>query len=73
MKVTEIHIVIETLDKITLGMLQRVQDLKNKRTSGDHPNYRIVGIGQNTEKSLGNLGTLALTQTPVENCQLTME
>ena len=35
----------------------------NKRTSGDHPNYSIVEIGQNTEKSPGDLRRLAVTQT----------
>ena len=41
----------------------------NKRMSGDHPNYSIVEIGQNT-KSLGNLRRLAVTQTQVENPHL---
>ena len=27
----------------------------NRRTSGDHPNYNITEIGQNTEKSPGYL------------------
>ena len=36
--------------------------LENKRTSADNPNYNIE-IGQNTEKSPGNLTTLAVTQT----------
>ena len=27
--------------------------LENKRMSGDHPNYSIIEIGQNTEKSPG--------------------
>ena len=40
-------------------------ELGNKRTSGDHPNYLIVEIDQNTEKSPGYLRKLALTQTPV--------
>ena len=26
--------------------------LGNKKTNGDHPNYSIIEIGQNTEKSL---------------------
>ena len=39
--------------------------LGNKRTSGDHPNYIIHKIGQNTEKSAGDLRRLAVTQTPV--------
>ena len=28
--------------------------LGNKRTNGDHPNYSIIKIGQNTEKSPGD-------------------
>ena len=35
--------------------------------SGDHPNYCIVELGQNTEKSSGYLRRLAVTQTPVES------
>ena len=38
----------------------------NKRMSGDHPNYYIIEIGQNTEKSAGDLRRLAVTQTPVK-------
>ena len=34
--------------------------LGNKRTSGDHQNYSIVEIGQNTEKSPGDLLSLRL-------------
>ena len=41
--------------------------LGNKRTSGDHPNYSIVEIGQNTEKSPGDLRILDVTQTPVKD------
>ena len=41
--------------------------LGNKRTSGDHPNYSIVEIGQDTEKGHGDLGRLAVTQIPVKN------
>ena len=43
---------------------------RNKRTSGDHPNYNIVEIGQNTEKSSGDLRRIAVTQTSVEDHQL---
>ena len=32
--------------------------LGNKRTSGDHPNYGIIKISQNTEKSPGDLLSL---------------
>ena len=41
--------------------------LGNKRTSGHHPDYSIVEIGQNTEKSPRDLRRLAVTQSPVEN------
>ena len=43
----------------------------NKRTTGDHPEYSIIKIGQNTQKSPGDLRRLAVTQTPVGN-QLTL-
>ena len=43
----------------------------NKRTSGDLANYSILEIGQNTEKSPGDLKRLAVTQTPVEDHQQT--
>ena len=49
----------------------RTGGLGNNGTSGDCPNYSITEIGQNTEKNPGNL-RLALTQTPVENHQLTL-
>ena len=32
---------------------------------GDHPNYSIVEIGQNTKKSPQDLWRIAVTQTPV--------
>ena len=44
----------------------------NKRTSGDHPNYYIVQNGYNTEKSAGDLGRFAVTQTSVKDHQLTI-
>ena len=41
------------------------------RTSGDHPNNTAENV-QNTEKSLGDLKRLAVTQTPVKDHQLTL-
>ena len=41
--------------------------LGNKKTSGDHPNYGIVEINQNTEKSPGDLKRLVVTLTSVKN------
>ena len=35
--------------------------LGNKRTSEGHPKYIIIKIGQNTEKSPGDLRRLAVT------------
>ena len=46
--------------------------LRNLRTSRDHPDYYITKIGQNTEKSPGDMRRLAVTQTPAKNHQLTM-
>ena len=44
----------------------------NKRMTGDHANYSIIEISQNTEESPGDLKRLAVNQTPVRNHQLTM-
>ena len=46
--------------------------LGNKRTRRNHPNYDIIKIHQNTEKSPGDLKRLAITQTPVKNHQQTL-
>ena len=40
--------------------------LGNKRTNGDHPNYNIVEIGQNTKRPKV-VRKLIVTMTPVEN------
>ena len=37
----------------------------------DHPDYSILEIGRNTEKSSGYLRKLVLSQTPLKDCQLT--
>ena len=44
----------------------------NKRTNGDHPNYSIIEIGQNAEKSPGDLRKLAVTQTSEKDHRLTL-
>ena len=46
--------------------------LGNKRMSGDHPNYCIIEIGQNSKKSPGDLRRFVVTQTPVKDHQLTL-
>ena len=39
----------------------------NPRNNSDHPGRGIVNIGNNTDKSPGDLRRLALTQTPVKD------
>ena len=46
--------------------------LKNQKASRAYPDDSIIKIGQNTEKSPGDLRRLVATQTPVKNHQLTM-
>ena len=43
----------------------------NWRTNRDHTNYSTVEVGQNTEKSPGDLKRFAVTQNPLTNPQLT--
>ena len=70
MKVSIIPIVIGALGTVTKELVHG--RLENKSTSRDHPNYSIIEIGQNTEKSPGDLKRLVVTQTPVENHQQTL-
>ena len=44
----------------------------NHRTSGDHPDYNIFKIDQNTEKSPGDLMRLVAPQSSVKNHHLTL-
>ena len=39
----------------------------NRRTNGDHPNYSIVKIGQNTEKSPGDLQRFGVSLAPLKD------
>ena len=48
----------------------RTVGLGNNGMGGDCPDYRIVEIDQNTEKSPGDLRRLVVTQTLVKNHQL---
>ena len=71
MKVTVIPIVIGALGTVPKELLLGLEDLK-MRKSGDHPNYYMTDIGQNTEKSPGDLRGLAVTQTSMKDYQLTL-
>ena len=44
----------------------------NLRTNWDHPDYNIIIIGLNREKSPGDLWRLAVTRTLVKDHQLTL-
>ena len=68
MKVTFIPIISGALGAVTEGLLKG--GLGYEGTSGDHPNYAIIEIGQNSEKSARDLRSLAVTQTPVIDHQL---
>ena len=46
--------------------------IRNQRTNRDHPNYIIVKIGKNTEKSPGDLRRLVIIDTPVKDHLLMM-
>ena len=60
MRVTAIQIIVGVL-----SCHQRIGSetgrLGNKRTSGGHPSYSIIKIGQNNEKSPGDSRKLAVT------------
>ena len=64
-----IPIVIGALGTVNKGIGTGMRGLGNKWTSGDHPNYSIIEIDQNTEKSPGDFRRL-VTQTPVKNHHL---
>ena len=61
-----------TVIPIINGALCTFIGTKGEGTSGDHPNYSIIKIGQNTEKSPGDTMRLAVTQTLVRNHRLTL-
>ena len=68
MKVTVIPIVIGAVSTVAKRLVQGFEDLGIKRMSGDHPNYySIIGMGQNSEKSHGDLKRFAVTQTLVKD------
>ena len=72
MKVMVILIVIGALGTILKGLVKKTIGAGNRRTSRDHPNYGIVEVGKNTEKSPRDLRKIPVTQTPVRDHQLTL-
>ena len=49
-----------------------IQRIVNQKTNQDHPDYNIVEIGQNSEKTPGNLRRLTVTPSSVKNHQQTL-
>ena len=70
MKLTMIPIIIGALNTITNGLAKGLVDLEIGASSGDHPNYSIIKVCENTAKGPGDLRRLAVTQIPVEDNQL---
>ena len=60
MKVTVIPIVIGALGAIPKRIGKGTRRLGNNQTSEDHPNYSIINIDQNAEKTWGDLLSLKL-------------
>ena len=48
MTITVIPTVISILFTVTKWFLHGLEELKNKSTSRDHPDYSIIKIGKNT-------------------------
>ena len=69
---TVIANVITALGTTHKNFVKGREDLENKWTSSEHPNYCIIKIGQTTEKSIGDLKRLVVIQTPVRHYQLTL-
>ena len=64
-------IIIGVLGTVTKELIQGLEDLEIRgRVSRVHSNHNIIEIGQNTEKSPGDLRRLAVTQTSVKDHQL---
>ena len=72
MKVKFIPIIIGTLGTVTKEVKQGLEDVEIREHVEIHPNCCIIEIGQNTEKSPGDLRRLAVTQTQVKDHQLTL-
>ena len=63
--------------QIVIGMLRIIhkgfeKENRNHWTNRERSNYSIIEIGQNIEKSLGDLRRVAVTQTPVKDHKLTL-
>ena len=74
MKVTIMPNVIGTICTVTEGLVLVLEDLEKNRTSRNHPNYCIIEIGQNTDKSPGGMLSLKLHwENITERCYLKLK
>ena len=71
MKVTILPIIISAPGTVTKGLVHELEDLEITGQMETVSKNNIVEIGQNTERSPGDLKRLAVFQIPVENHQLT--
>ena len=63
-KLLNMKVTVMTIEIGRLGTISKETGrLENKRASGDYSDFSIIKIGQNTEKSPGELRRLAVTQT----------
>ena len=72
MKVTFIPIVHGAHSTVTERIIKGTGGFRSKRMGGDPPNYCIIEMGQNTEKSPGDLRRLVVSQTLVKDHYVTM-
>ena len=72
MKVTMTPVVIGALGTILQRLGKRARRVGNRKTSRDQPNYSIIKIDQNTEKSSGDLRIFDVIQNPVKYHQLSL-
>ena len=56
----------------TKGLVKGTGITGNKRTRGNNPDYIIIKISWNNEKSAEDLRRLVVSQTPVKNHKLTL-
>ena len=69
LKETVIPLVIGVLGTKPQRLGKGTGRIRNQRTSGYLTNYRIINIGQNTERSPGDSRRLAVIQNPVKDSQ----
>ena len=72
MKVTVVSLAIGAFNTVTKGSVQGMEDLEIRGRLETIPNYSIVNIDQNTEKSPWDLRRLSVTHIPVKDPQQTL-